>query len=331
MFSKPPVITNAGRTLLLRAAGGEKISFTRFQAGSGGPTGSQTEETMTSLGSVQVANIAVTSAVETEEGYIQLTGGFDNQNHVQNDFVWTELGLLARVDNSEAADYQTEYLYAYGYDNEYAEMIHAGGGSVVVEQTISLIVAIGDSGNITANISENITYATKANLDAHIDDKNNPHEVYPAQIGAAEASHTHNAAMDITGILPVAHGGTGVDSLEELSALISPPSSYVIGFFTGDGQGRKEISLGFTPSKVVLIRMAAGSVQTAFPAYYFESGKNIYHSGCGTAYYTKPHNQLLPHHGGAAVMPNGFAVGYASGGRADINVNNEVYMYIAFK
>jgi len=41
-----------------------------------------------------------------------------------------------------------------------------------------------------------------------------------AQVGAAAASHTH-AATAITGVLPIAHGGTGVSTLAELQAQLA--------------------------------------------------------------------------------------------------------------
>lgn len=56
--------------------------------------------------------------------------------------------------------------------------------------------------------------------DDHAAAKDNPHEVTAAQVGAAEASHTHNASTDLTGTLPIAKGGTGAtDAATALSNL----------------------------------------------------------------------------------------------------------------
>ena len=38
--------------------------------------------------------------------------------------------------------------------------------------------------------------AAQANLAVHVADKNNPHGVSPGQIGAAAASHTHDASQE---------------------------------------------------------------------------------------------------------------------------------------
>ena len=62
--------------------------------------------------------------------------------------------------------------------------------------------------------------ATQANLAVHVADKNNPHGVSPGQIGAAAASHTHDASQVVSGILSAARGGTGVGSIAELAALL---------------------------------------------------------------------------------------------------------------
>ena len=189
MFSSAPVITELGKTLLLRAAGGEKFTFTKFQAGSGILGTDETPSSATALKNVVLSNISITRADDTEEqGYIQLTGSFNNQVDVQADFMWTELGLIAEDEEGN------EYLYAYGYDSVYSEIIRAGGSSVITEQTVSVIIAIGDSGNVTAYILPNQTYALKNEFDElkeDVDDfMENP--------------------------IPVDHGGTGGATVEDV-------------------------------------------------------------------------------------------------------------------
>ena len=57
--------------------------------------------------------------------------------------------------------------------------------------------------------------AVQANLDTHTTNKNNPHEVTAAQAGAAEAEHTHDASDINSGTLPIERGGTGADTAED--------------------------------------------------------------------------------------------------------------------
>ena len=328
MFSSAPIITDVGKTLLLRAAGGERITFTKFQAGNGLLAAGESPETATALKNAVLTNIGITQAQATEqEGYIQLTGTFDNQTDVQTDFRWTELGLIAEDEN------EVEYLYAYGYDEEYAEIIRAGGTSVITEQTVSVIIAIGDSQNITAYVLPNATYAGKQEFDDHVADTGNPHQVTVEQIGAAAASHTHGADDIASGILPVARGGTGYSTLQDLADALSSLLSLGLacGTFVGDGRTRKDITLGFEPSAVILIPIQGGTGNNAsLRAMYFGPGCNQYHSQCNYLY-ADADAMFERGHGGAGVTSTGFAVGYGSGGRTDINVNGTLYAYIAFK
>lgn len=180
MFSTVPVITEAGMTLLLRAAGGEKVTFTKFKIGSGTLPGGKDPKTVTALYQPQL-DVGISKVEDTEEdGYIELQGHFDNQADVVSDFRWTELGLFAKDENG------VEYLYAYGNDGINAGTLKASNSEVVTEQTVSVIVAIGRSGNVTAYILPNATYVSKAEFDDHLNDNKNPHKVSKTQVGLSE-------------------------------------------------------------------------------------------------------------------------------------------------
>lgn len=57
---------------------------------------------------------------------------------------------------------------------------------------------------------------TATDVNNHINNKSNPHEVTAEQVGAAASSHNHAASNITSGTLPVARGGTGVTSLDAL-------------------------------------------------------------------------------------------------------------------
>ena len=325
MFSGTPVLTEMGKTLLLRAAAGESFTFTKFQVGNGELQEGETETQRTALSNIVIDNISIASADtdNVSDGYIQIKGTFDNSS-LQNNLEWTELGLIAEDENGD------EYLYAYGYERTSAELIRPAGSSVIVEQTITIIVAIGDSENITAYVLPNATYASAAAFNEHVNDYNNPHHLEPETIGAAAEEHTHDADDIKTGMLPPERGGTGVGSLAELSALLE--ANFKIGFVTGDGKTRKDFNIGFTPARLVLKRVMTGSSSVSTNTFYCEPGKNLYHSGCGETYYTSGTESMLARgHGGAGIIENGFAMGYSSGNRTEFNVSGALYMYIAFK
>lgn len=56
--------------------------------------------------------------------------------------------------------------------------------------------------------------ALRTTVSEHTADKDNPHAVTAAQVGAAAASHNHSAAAITSGTLPVSRGGTGNTSVD---------------------------------------------------------------------------------------------------------------------
>lgn len=324
MFSQPPILTETGLTVLLRAAGGEKFTFTKFQAGNGYLSQGETPKTMTALKNVIVDDIGITQTENTEEeGFIRITGTFDNQTDVQQDFIWTELGLIIEDEDGN------EYLYAYGYDDMYADLIKAGGSEVIIEQYISFIVAIGETDNITAYVLPNASWATKAEFDAHVAATGNVHGLTVSDIHAAEEEHNHNASDITGGILPVARGGTGVNSLSELAEALG--IHFVTGSYVGDNAKSRNIDLGFQPIAVIycdesgcfaddIKGTAGGFLIRGFPQYVWDIG---YGSGTSRTDAYKV----------AEIVSNGFTV-YDNGttNHTGIRANrkNTRYFYIAF-
>lgn len=334
MFSQKPIITDAGITLLIRAAGGEKVTFTKFQAGSGVLASGETPKGMTAMKNPVLTSIPITQATGTEEdGYVKLSGKFDNQTDVQASFRWTELGLIAEDENG------VEYLYAYGYDNANAEIIAPSGGTVIIEQNFSVIIAIGESENITVNVLPSASYASQAALDAHTGNTSNPHNVTLEQVGAAAASHTHDASDVGSGILAVERGGTGVNTLTALALLISsqmPNQKYVIGHYSGNGGVRQDINLGFEPELVMIFkghRMEVSGINhemTNNGIAVFSPAQNFVAGGHSEDMIISADALFAKGFGGAAVTASGFAVGYSANGCHLVN-DYEFYIYLAFR
>ena len=372
MFTRPLVITDIGKTILFRAMQGEPFEFTCFRVGDGTMTGTETPETATAMKHVitdvgtdptaQTGDIEI-SEYDVEEGengkYFQLTGKFNNLT-LQSQFDWTELGLFIKCTNPNAQDYDDEQLYAYGYDGSNPETIKTNEYGVAVEQTFTVIVAIGTAENITVNILHP-QYAPMDQFENHINATGNVHSLSLQEIGAAPELHQHDASDIVNGILPPERGGTGVGSIPELEALLniggameyfdgsqvdsSSPyadvtgvyhskQKFVFGAFMGDGRLYKKIQLGFKPSMVYMFRMNTGGASIATQSFAFSPGMNIYHSGCGANYISKSAEDLfaIKEHGGAVVTDYGFAVGFASSsGRQDINVSGSMYFFIAVR
>lgn len=174
MISVAPTITDAGKNLLLRAIGGETIAFTRFKIGNG-----ELSETEIA-GMLDLINPLVEFPINeidtSQTGFVKLTGTFDS-TYITSDFRWRELGIFCKGEDG------VEVLYAYSNDGANAGMLKANAADVVAEQTVALVIAVGDATSVTAILSESVLYAPKTEFDAHVSNKKNPHEVTKEQVG----------------------------------------------------------------------------------------------------------------------------------------------------
>lgn len=174
MISVAPKLTAVGENLLIRGIGGERITFTRFKIGNGELNGIE-QETLTDIIN-PVVEFPITSADANNEGYVELSGYFDSGD-ITSDFRWRELGIFAKGED------EVELLYAYVNDDENAGVLKANSEDVVIEQNVSVIVAIGTAENVTALISPSAMYAPKQDFDDHVNDKANPHAVTAEMLG----------------------------------------------------------------------------------------------------------------------------------------------------
>lgn len=325
-------MTNIGRTMLLKAATGESgFEFDGFAVGNGILQEGDSLTDRLDLENMVIDDIPITAASYDNENHTaQLTGEFTNESGILEDFPWRELGLYAHGEDN------VKRLYAYAYEEEYSELIPASGSAVLTKQTIIVTVAIGETNNITVRVKlPDATYAMAEDLEEHVQNTNNPHGVTKEQLGAAAAVHNHSAGQITSGTLSVARGGTGVATLQALADSLSSLMSlggFVCGTFMGTGALRKDFSLGFKPSAVVIFTITGGTASSALSTITFAPGKNQYHAGCGSSFLTATADALINRgHGGAAVTNTGFVISNGSGSRADINANGVLYAYIAFK
>lgn len=174
MISAAPILTDAGKSLLIRGIGGEQITFTRFKAGNG-ELGTLNPQTLADLINV-VIDFPIDNANASDDGFLQLSGSFLSSD-IPSDFYWTELGVYAYGEDN------TEVLYAYVCDDVNASHLKANMSDVVVEQNVNVVVAIGTAENVTAIINQSAVYVTKEDFDAHANNKANPHNVTKEQLG----------------------------------------------------------------------------------------------------------------------------------------------------
>ena len=199
-------LTPSGTDLLLRAIAGEAdIEFTAIQFGNGADAGA---------GAAALSNPLLTaeiSSYEIGDIMVTLTSTFSN-SEVSAGFRATELGVLAKdPDNSGGT-----LLYAYQYTPEGESDYIPASADKVLETQMDVMVYIGDAANVTASISESLVYASRAELEVHIQDASNPHKVTKEQVGLGSVPNV--ATNDQTPTYTMAGTLTALVSGERLSA-----------------------------------------------------------------------------------------------------------------
>lgn len=189
MISIAPKLTDVGRNLLIRGIGGERITFTRFKIGNG-ELGDTDQTTLTDIIN-PILEFSITSADASNEGYVELSGYFDSGD-ITSDFRWRELGIFAKGED------EVEQLYAYTNDDENAGILKADSEDVVVEQNVSVIVAIGTAENVTALISPSALYAPKEDFDKHVQNRENPHRVTAEMLGLGNVPNVSTNEQVVT-------------------------------------------------------------------------------------------------------------------------------------
>lgn len=172
MSQLAPDLTESGLALLIEALDGDGIEFTKIVLGDGKPPGTNRQAArMTN----PIIEVGITN-LEKHENFVLLTGEYDNGS-LTGGFYANELGVFAK--NSEGQ----EVLYAYSYSSEYVDFIPDKDSGRIVETQISIIVSIGEAENVTAILTEAAVYASKQELQNHMNDTRNPHKVTKEDIG----------------------------------------------------------------------------------------------------------------------------------------------------
>ena len=123
-----------------------------------------------------LVEFAINEIDTSQKGFVKLTGTFDS-TYITSDFRWRELGIFCKGEDG------VEVLYAYSNDGANAGMLKANAADVVAEQTVALVIAVGDATSVTAILSESVLYAPKTEFDAHVANEENPHKTTKVHVG----------------------------------------------------------------------------------------------------------------------------------------------------
>lgn len=210
MITAAPKLTDVGKSLLIRGIGGERITFTKFRIGNGELDG-RNEVDLTDIIN-PVLEFGVSSINAYDEGYVDLTGNFDSGD-ITSDFRWTELGVFAKGEDGK------ELLYAYVNDSEHAGMLKANTTDVVIEQSVSIIVAVGTAQNVTALVTPSVLYAPKDAFDQHVQNFTNPHKVTAEMLGLGNVPNVGTNDQTPTFSVPTSTATQELVSGEKISVL----------------------------------------------------------------------------------------------------------------
>lgn len=198
-------LTPSGTDLLLRAIAGEvNIKFTAIQLGNGADAGKSAAALSNPLLTAEI------SSYEVGDVFVTLRTTFSN-SQVSASFRATEVGVLAH--DPDTAD--GTLLYAYQYTPEGESDYIPASADKVLETQMDVLVYIGDAENVTASISQSLVYASRADLEAHVKNMDNPHKVTKEQVGLGNVPNA--ATNDLTPTYTKASALVEMKSGEKLS------------------------------------------------------------------------------------------------------------------
>lgn len=368
--------------------GGPSPIFCKISLGNGENAGTSASEMSNPVKDIDISEITR----DADASFVTLIGVLNNAE-VTERFKAKEIGVY--VTDPEDDTGSGVILFAYGYVPDDEAAVIPAAADYTYETVEKVMVYVGATENVSAIISQSLTTATKAEVQAHVDNENNPHKVTaeqvglgnvenksindqtpdvylysdfdniengmtmkeiigrlttaalslwyhqldsdnphglkPESIGAAPETHQHSAGDITNGVLSVVRGGTGTNSIKGLAALLSTyfniPS---FGVYTGTGTQKRLVSLGFTPSAVLILdsRGLTGDDVNGTCGGLALGGSGVRgYSSTTVADATTWSNNYTA----IMITTNGFYVNYNSTYKVNTNKNGETYRYIAFK
>ena len=222
-------LTPSGTDLLLRAIAGEvNIKFTAIQLGNGADAGKSAAALSNPLLTAEI------SSYEVGDVFVTLRTTFSN-SQVSASFRATEVGVLAH--DPDTAD--GTLLYAYQYTPEGESDYIPASADKVLETQMDVLVYIGDAENVTASISQSLVYASRAELEAHVQNKGNPHKVTAEQVGLGNVSNV--STNDQTPTYTEASALVGMKSGEKISLAFGKLAKAVSSLIAHIGTAGKNV------------------------------------------------------------------------------------------
>ena len=166
---------------------------------------------------------------------IVVIGGVYSNAEIQSDFYFRELALYAKAVKSDGSA-TDEILYSYGNAGNAADLMPAYTSGTAVERQIDLATYVGIDIKVDLTIESGV-YVTQKQLEdalngdenvqqilnAHINNKQNPHNTTAAQVGAyTKAQSLTSATAQLFGL---AASAVPDDVLKKVKTLIDSANS----------------------------------------------------------------------------------------------------------
>ncbi|MBF0444381.1 MAG: phage tail protein [Magnetococcales bacterium] len=150
------ILTTLGLNLLAKAQTGAPLDFTRIAVGDGNwPVETEPEELTELLN--EKMTIPIQGHTVVGDGTSELRIILTNTG-LETGFFIREIGIFATDPDLG------EILYSVTSAGDYGDFLPAEGGTMV-EEVINLLTVIGNSPNVTAQISDLVVIATKQDID----------------------------------------------------------------------------------------------------------------------------------------------------------------------
>ena len=196
------ILTDIGRKMLAKTLDGASIRFTHAEFGDGEWTTQDESALRAEIAAATelrhsvvttdfdrtddiVAEIDNIGEVEVENGFVLLKSSFLN-NNMTSGFHVTEIGYFARnpEDDPETDEDETDpVLYAVCVRDRSESPYVAPSDVEATRFNHACHIYVGDEADVTAIISANMEEVSKDYVDEHKNNKENPHDVKPGQIG----------------------------------------------------------------------------------------------------------------------------------------------------
>lgn len=168
------ILTKAGLQLQAQAQIGGELRITKIAIGDGILASGESVEDLTAL-KHQVMTLGIQDMQVTDDGQSRIRALITNDN-LNTGFFVREVGVFAKI-----GDTGTETLYSYTNAGDKADYL-PNKGLNIVEEVLEVYVIVGNAQNVTCNINDRVTLATKQDLSEHTTNTNNPHNTVASQI-----------------------------------------------------------------------------------------------------------------------------------------------------